>query len=80
MAIFKLNLKKFDYELTNDAEQKISHLFSYAVSHKDQNFGNGRYARNVLEKTLENQATRLASVSEITEQMLRTIEEHDIPT
>lgn len=79
-AIFKLNLKKFDYELTNDAEQKISHLFSYAVSHKDQNFGNGRYARNVLEKTLENQATRLASVSEITEQMLRTIEEHDIPT
>lgn len=80
MAIFKLNLKKFDYELTNDAEQKISHLFSYAVSHKDQNFGNGRYARNVLEKTLENQATRLASVSEITEQMLRTIEENDIPT
>lgn len=80
MAIFKLNLKKFDYELTNDAEQKISHLFSYAVSHKDQNFGNGRYARNVLEKTLENQATRLATVSEITEQMLRTIEEHDIPT
>lgn len=79
-AIFKLNLKKFDYELTNDAEQKISHLFSYAVSHKDQNFGNGRYARNVLEKTLENQATRLATVSEITEQMLRTIEEHDIPT
>lgn len=44
-AIFKLNLKKFDYELTNDAEQKISHLFSYAVSHKDQNFGNGRYAQ-----------------------------------
>lgn len=80
MAIFKLNLKKFDYELTNDAEQKISHLFSYAVSHKDQNFGNGRYARNVLEKTLENQTTRLASVSEITEQMLRTIEENDIPT
>lgn len=80
MAIFKLNLKKFDYELTNDAEQKISHLFSYAVSHKDQNFGNGRYARNVLEKTLENQATRLATVNEITEQMLRTIEEHDIPT
>ena len=80
MAIFKLNLKKFDYELTNDAEQKISHLFSYAVSHKDQNFGNGRYARNVLEKTLEDQATRLATVSEITEQMLRTIEEHDIPT
>lgn len=80
MAIFKLNLKKFDYELTNDAEQKISHLFSYAVSHKDQNFGNGRYARNVLEKTLENQATRLATVSEITEQMLRTIEEHNIPT
>lgn len=80
MAIFKLNLKKFDYELTNDAEQKIRHLFSYAVSHKDQNFGNGRYARNVLEKTLENQATRLATVSEITEQMLRTIEEHDIPT
>lgn len=80
MAIFKLNLKKFDYELTNDAEQKISHLFGYAVSHKDQNFGNGRYARNVLEKTLENQATRLASVSEITEQMLRTIEENDIPT
>lgn len=79
MKIFKLNIKKYDYVLSEDAESVLESLFKYAVDHKDKNFGNGRFARNILEKTLENQASRLASVGEITEEMLKTIESQDIP-
>lgn len=80
MQIFKLNLKKYDYILDEHAETKLQELFNQAVAHKDKNFGNGRFARNILEKTLENQASRLASVGEITDDMLRTLSANDIPS
>ena len=31
------------------------------IEHKNKNFGNGRYVRNLFEKTIQNQAMRLAS-------------------
>ena len=79
LAITKLNINKYDYILTSEAEEKIYNLYKYAVEHKDENFGNGRYARNILEKIMENQATRLAAVAEITKETLRTIVPEDIP-
>lgn len=79
LRILHLNIKKYDYRLTPDAEARAAELFRHAVAHKDKNFGNGRYARNVLEKTLENQATRLAAVADLSEEALRTIEADDIP-
>lgn len=79
LAILKQNVSKCDYVLTPDAESRIAALFDHAVANKDKNFGNGRYARNILEKILENQAMRLASVADITEEKLKTIEADDIP-
>jgi AAA+ superfamily predicted ATPase len=77
--IFVLNARKYDYDLSDGAHDKLKSLFERAVSKKDKNFGNGRFARNILEKTLENQAMRLSLISNITEENLRTIEDDDIP-
>jgi hypothetical protein len=49
-----------------------------AVVHKDGQFGNGRFARNVLEKAIERQATRLASVGSLTKDLLETLLPEDV--
>ena len=77
--IFMLNINKNEYKLSTDAEQKLKIVLTKAVEEKDKNFGNGRFVRNLFEKTIENQATRLASVGNITNELLASIEAIDIP-
>ena len=48
------------------------------VSEKDCNFGNGRFVRNLFEKTVENQANRLSSKADVTSETLALIEKVDI--
>ena len=75
--IFVMQVSKNDYQLTAEAERELVAILDKAISTKDKNFGNGRYVRNLFEKTIENQASRLASVGEITNEMLSTIEAED---
>jgi len=49
---------KQGYRLTDDAYMELCNIFEQAK--KNSTFGNGRYVRNVYEKTLNNQAIRLA--------------------
>lgn len=77
--IFMLNINKNEYKLSAEAEQKLKIVLAKAVKEKDKNFGNGRFVRNLFEKTIENQATRLASVGNITNDLLASIEDIDIP-
>ena len=70
--IFKMYMKKNQYTLADDAEDYLKERFDYVVAHKDRNFGNARYARNVFEKTIQEQANRLSgrpnlSKSQLTE-------------
>lgn len=44
----------------------------------NKQFGNGRYVRNVFERSLNNQALRLSSENEMTREKLTTITESDI--
>ncbi len=76
--IFLLNVKKLDYQLTDSALDKLDHVLSTAVATKDENFGNARFVRNLFERTLENQATRLATVTSLTKEKLSEITEQDI--
>lgn len=76
--IFALNLKKYDYHITDDAKVALQHFFDDAVEHKDANFGNGRFVRNIFEKVLEHQANRLASESNLTTERLSEITIEDI--
>ena len=78
LDIFKIIASKYDYLLDPAAELKLSKLFDHAVAGKDEHFGNGRFVRNIFEKVMENQASRLASSIDITEDKLRTILSEDI--
>ena len=76
--IFKCNLKKHKYTLSVEAEAFISAYLSNAVANKDKNFGNARFVRNLFEKTLENQAMRLANIGHLTSEMLCEISIEDV--
>lgn len=79
LQIFLSNLKKYDYTITEEATEKMKLLINKAIINKDHNFGNARWTRNIFEKTLENQANRLATDKYISKDALTTITEYDIP-
>ena len=78
LEIYKCNLKKHKYTLSVEAEAFISAYLSNAVANKDKNFGNARFVRNLFEKTLENQAMRLANIGHLTSEMLCEISIEDV--
>lgn len=80
MEIFESNLAKYDYTLTSDAKEKLGLLFLHATMNKDNNFGNGRYVRNVFDKTIERQSNRLASLTNVTVEQLSELIADDIPS
>jgi len=78
IEIFQYTLKANDCYATEGAIEKAKEHISHAVGHKDQNFGNARFIRNFFEKILMEQANRLASEKNLTNEMLARIEEADV--
>ena len=78
LEIFKRSLKKHKYTLSPEAEVFVSNFLAHAVANKDKNFGNARFVRNLFEKTLENQAMRLASIGHLTSELLCEISIEDV--
>ena len=76
--IFKMYMKKNQYTLGKDAEEYLKECFEYAVAHKDRNFGNARYARNVFEKSIQAQANRLAGESNLDKDKLTELTVDDL--
>lgn len=78
--IYLMRAKKYGIELTDEASAFLKEHLDYVVAHKDRNFGNARYARNLFEKTLTAQANRLAKkgAKSATKNELSTIEKIDI--
>lgn len=78
MEIFCKMAASNDYELDNEARNRLHQILQNAVDTKTKNFGNARYVRNLFEKTIERQASRLTANQSPTENDLRTIKEDDI--
>ena len=76
--IFKMYMKKNQYTLSAEAEAYLKTRFDDAVSHKDRNFGNARYARNVFEKSIQQQAMRLAGQSNLSKEQLTELTIDDL--
>lgn len=72
VEITKFMAKNKDNIINESALDKIRGIYNDAVKISD--FGNGRYARNMIEKAELNRATRLAKLSfdEVTKDMLET--------
>lgn len=76
--IFCLRCEKSDYVITEEAKARLMDLLAQSVANKDKNFGNGRFVRNLFEKTVEHQANRLAKMENLTPEMLSRIEKEDV--
>lgn len=64
------------YVLSEDGKAALRYKLDIAKA--DKQFGNGRYVRNVFERSLNNQALRLSNVTELTREDLTIITETDI--
>lgn len=78
-AIYESMSLKLDFVMTDKAKLKLAQVLSHAYTNRDETFGNGRYVRNLFEKSMELQANRIAGIGKLTKDLLRTIEEIDIP-
>ena len=76
--IFLSSANKYEYKLTDEADAILKKALEDVVASKDKNFGNGRFVRNLFEKVVENQANRLSSISQVSSDILVTIEAEDI--
>lgn len=63
LQIFKTFCTKSGYHLTEEAEAYLLLQFNDMYEHRDSHFGNGRTARNVFEKAINQQANRLAELA-----------------
>lgn len=77
--IFVQLCEKGSFKLTLEAEEKLLGIFKILHEVKDETFGNARLARNLFENTVNNQANRIIALTDITEEVLSTIEVVDIP-
>ena len=64
------------YVLSEAAKAKLAQILDEA--RKEEAFGNGRYVRNVFERSVNNQALRLSSDPDLTREELTVIEAEDL--
>ena len=70
---------KLDYSLSVEARGKVSQIIGEAYAKRGKEFGNGRFVRNVFEKTLERNSSKSnCRGSTFDEEHLTTITEDDI--
>lgn len=68
-----------EFELTDDAKELVERQMERVASGWDRDFGNGRFVRNLFEKTIEHQANRLSEQEEPTKEELKLIQAEDVP-
>ncbi|MFT4640252.1 MAG: stage V sporulation protein K [Verrucomicrobiales bacterium] len=64
MKILEIFCEKNEYELADTARTRVATLFAKALDHPDEDFGNGRFVRNLFEQSLRNHAMRLSMLKE----------------
>lgn len=79
ILIFDIFCKNVDFTVDEKARGKLHRLLEELYSERDRTFGNGRLVRNLFEKMVEKQANRIAGISPLTDELLCTITDEDIP-
>jgi SpoVK/Ycf46/Vps4 family AAA+-type ATPase len=79
LAIFEKMAEKSHFQLTEAARAKLYKLLEDLYVKRDRTFGNARVVRNLLEKSIERQANRLAVLASLTDEDLTTLLPEDIP-
>ena len=76
LDIFKLSCEKTKFILSADAEEVA--LSYFEQNQEDPTFGNARGVRNFFDKVVTNQATRILTITNPSEEEFRTISKEDI--
>lgn len=76
--IFELIAKKSKYTLPTESRRRLLRGFTYLYAKRDRHFGNGRTSRNSLERSVRRLANRLATIEEVSRELLTTLEPEDI--
>jgi len=79
LQIFETFCAKSDFILTPEAKDKLTDIFDMLYEKRDEAFGNARVVRNIFERCIQNQANRIVHLAELTQVILQTIEDTDIP-
>jgi SpoVK/Ycf46/Vps4 family AAA+-type ATPase len=76
--IFKMQCKKYQYTLTEEAEKFVKEEIVKREAAKGENFANAREVRNLFEKIITNQAARVSELEDVDEEALSTITIDDL--
>ena len=76
--IFDLQCKKYQYKLDDEAAKAVKEEIIKMEATKGENFANAREVRNLFEKIITNQATRVSSMKDVDEETLSTITIEDM--
>ena len=66
--MFRMRAKKNQFVLSPTLEAGLNKIMARATRHKDNQFGNGRYVRNLFEAAVERQGIRLVREQNLTKQ------------
>lgn len=78
LEIFKLHVKNYEYTISEEINNFLLDKLTEITERQEKDFGNGRYIRNLFEKTIENQANRLSYMDNITMENLKELSLVDI--
>lgn len=76
--IFLLHAKKNGYVLDGEARTCLTSIMETTAARMDKKFGNGRFVRNLFEKTIRVQADRLMHTINPSVEDLKTITKNDL--
>jgi len=76
--IFELIAAKAKYELPTQTRRRLLRGFTHLYFNRDRHFGNGRTSRNAFERSVRRLANRIASATEVTRELLVTMQPEDI--
>ncbi|MBP3894923.1 MAG: AAA family ATPase, partial [Mogibacterium sp.] len=76
--IFKLQCDKYQYKLTEEAEEAVKKEIERLEATKGENFANAREVRNLFERIITNQASRVSELEDVDEEGLTTITIEDL--
>lgn len=79
VAILEGMAKKQEYILTPDAKEEAVNFFTGRINANLASYANARDARNYLEKAIANQADRIVKITELDDEVIKTIICEDLP-
>ena len=78
LLIFVRLLNKEQYNITEEALQRVRYIIEKRTAHRDERFGNARYIRNMYEVIVQNFSNRVKEIESRSDKDLLLITADDI--